>query len=691
MIVPRLLERYALGLRAGGLIVALAVMVLDTRWVSEPLGVAFVVASLIVLRASPIRLSKFSYLTQTALPVLVGAVVLAPSTVVLALLIGVPISDAMVLRKDWRSAQVNTGREVLAFASAYGFYALIAGVTGTPAFGVEFIPAGFTLLATYFLTSRALFYFSLLVRAKLDGSEQMLILRWEIVSYLITMVSAAVVVLALEYLAPAGSVAVLLLLAVFGMLTRKILEDAIAAEDLNKVHQMERSVTAAVSLQESLQQIERLGNRLLDWGDFRIYRLEGGSTDLLYRSEIGRPDRGVPSSDLARIREVVLTGEKQEYIRDTRRDSRFRELSDDVRSVLIAPLRFGNELLGTIELDHFKSNAYLPRDLAALHTVGAQAATAIHIAELRRPLVGLVELIGTQVTSLARATESLRASASTLTGTSRAMADSVRGQRSVVAEGLEATTTLAGVSAAMATEGSRAAAASGNAAEIASHNREVVGAALQRLEQFRSFVSDSSSQVAQLGDASQRITGFIGTIREIADATNLIALNAAIEAARAGQEGRGFAVVAEEIRQLAAQSLLAARNAGSLVGDVVGQIGVVGGQMKVGERVAADVEHVSAAAATAFDQIVSSTQAAGTHARRVAEMAATQEAAFETLTERFGRVSEASERMGGDAAMLASQAEDAAQGQLDLEAAIRKLGDVAGDLQRIAQHFDVGT
>ena len=82
-------------------------------------------------------------------------------------------------------------------------------------------------------------------------------------------------VAALRALAPVGWVAVALALGVLGLLTRRILEEAIGAEDLNKVHLMEAAIASNATLQGSFAQIERLAYRLLDWGDFRVYRVQG--------------------------------------------------------------------------------------------------------------------------------------------------------------------------------------------------------------------------------------------------------------------------------------------------------------------------------------------------------------------------------------------------------------------------------
>ena len=111
----------------------------------------------------------------------------------------------------------------------------------------------------------------------------------------------------------------------------------------------------------------------------------------------------------------------------------------------------------------------------------------------------------------------------------------------------------------MAAEGAQ------RASQAASDGATVVERTVAVMGQIAEKVQESAKTVESLGERSDQIGAIIGTIEDIADQTNLLALNAAIEAARAGEQGRGFAVVADEVRALAERTTRATKEIGEMI------------------------------------------------------------------------------------------------------------------------------
>ncbi|MBS1154776.1 MAG: methyl-accepting chemotaxis sensory transducer [Proteobacteria bacterium] len=151
-----------------------------------------------------------------------------------------------------------------------------------------------------------------------------------------------------------------------------------------------------------------------------------------------------------------------------------------------------------------------------------------------------------------------------------------------------------------------------------------LGVLFERMEQ-------ASASVASLHDRASQIGGIIQLIKEVADQTNLLALNAAIEAARAGEQGRGFAVVADEVRKLAERTAQATREIAGLVGQIQDQTSQVKDLMGQGAEEAQHCSQGSLAATTGMQRVLDRAQSMESAITKAAQVSYVELANLEEL------------------------------------------------------------
>lgn len=171
-----------------------------------------------------------------------------------------------------------------------------------------------------------------------------------------------------------------------------------------------------------------------------------------------------------------------------------------------------------------------------------------------------------------------------------------------------------------------------NATQSAQNGSTIIDNTIQLMRQIAVTVEESSQTVASLGQRSSQIGTIIGTIREIADQTNLLALNAAIEAARAGEQGRGFAVVADEVRKLAERTTKETHEIGLMIKAIQDETKSAVSAMEVGMRQVNEGTTEAANSETAMREIIAQVDAVTAQVSHIAAAAEEQSAATEEIS-----------------------------------------------------------
>lgn len=222
---------------------------------------------------------------------------------------------------------------------------------------------------------------------------------------------------------------------------------------------------------------------------------------------------------------------------------------------------------------------------------------------------------------------------------------------------------------------------------VAGESRTQVSHALRLLLEVRSVVQDSARQVTDLARTSEQIDRFVDTIGGLARQTNLLALNAAIEAARAGEHGRGFAVVADEVRKLAEGSSHAAREVAQNVQEIRARISGVVATMEEGTSKVAGVEEVSIGADAALEQIIAAVDGVRMAAESVGAAAARNQEAVAGVETALREVSGAADSHAASAEEVSAAAEEQSAATQEMSASSTELLHSAERMRELVSGF----
>ena len=281
-------------------------------------------------------------------------------------------------------------------------------------------------------------------------------------------------------------------------------------------------------------------------------------------------------------------------------------------------------------------------------------------------LHGIINKISETTHQVASASVQLNATAQMMaTGSEEVSAQA--GTVATAGEEMSATSNDIAQNCQLASEGSQ------QASSAAVSGAKVVDETIAVMSSIAGLVRNSAKAVASLGCRSDQIGQIVGTIEDIADQTNLLALNAAIEAARAGEQGRGFAVVADEVRALAERTTRATREVGEMIKAIQQETKGAVVAMEEGVNEVAKGSETAANSGRALEQILEQINSVTAQIAQVATAAEEQTSTTSEISNNMQQITEA-------VAQTASGAQESA-------AAAEQLSGLADNLRQIVGQF----
>ena len=221
-----------------------------------------------------------------------------------------------------------------------------------------------------------------------------------------------------------------------------------------------------------------------------------------------------------------------------------------------------------------------------------------------------------------------------------------------------------------------------------SGEKEVTGA-VKQMELIEQSVSQSAQVIEELGKESDKIGTIVDAISQIAEQTNLLALNAAIEAARAGEHGRGFAVVADEVRKLAAQSSSSAGEISSLIGSIQEQARNAVSVMQDGVSQVQNGVGAVNGAGNSFKDIAGMVEQVVDETTEMERTVASLAKNTSTIADAINKISEMSRNVASEAESVSAATEEQTATMNEIAGASRRLTEMAESMESSVERFKI--
>ncbi len=278
--------------------------------------------------------------------------------------------------------------------------------------------------------------------------------------------------------------------------------------------------------------------------------------------------------------------------------------------------------------------------------------------ELARATDRMSDSLTELVTQVSQATREVASAATQIAASSEEMATGMKEQTDQVSQVSAAIEEMSQSIVEVAKKSGEAASNAGESGKTAQDGGQIVDKTIDGMSSISQAVTASASAVQELGKRGEQIGAIIKVINDIADQTNLLALNAAIEAARAGEHGRGFAVVADEVRKLADRTTKATEEIAGSIQAIQTETGQAVERMNAGTKEVEQGVHLATDAGKSLAQIVTAAQNVATMIQSIAAAAEQQSSASEEISrniEAISAVTKQANEGAGQAAAAAAQ------------------------------------